>query len=198
MYKINIMKLENAIEFIVNIKNEVRKFANLRLNLNRPSTIKVYIESGFLMILNQENFSVEEKMKFKELQIRHIDLFSFIELIQTGKIADVYDNLEELFQNIIDFCPEGKEIRRKKRVAYQFLQENKIQDTTSNSYFTRSPYTDNILKGIDIPEHQLVQILIDYQKYVNNTEWRNYILEKEKEALKRKNMKKTFTQWLQA
>lgn len=198
MYKINIMKLENAIEFIVNIKNEVRKFANLRLTLNRPSTIKVYIESGFLMILNQENFSVEEKMKFKELQIRHIDLFSFIELIQTGKIADVYDNLEELFQNIIDFCPEGKEIRRKKRVAYQFLQENKIQDTTSNSYFTRSPYTDNILKGIDIPEHQLVQILIDYQKYVNNTEWRNYILEKEKEALKRKNMKKTFTQWLQA
>jgi hypothetical protein len=192
------MKLENAIEFIVNIKNEVRKFANLRLTLNRPSTIKVYIESGFLMILNQENFSVEEKMKFKELQIRHIDLFSFIELIQTGKIADVYDNLEELFQNIIDFCPEGKEIRRKKRVAYQFLQENKIQDTTSNSYFTRSPYTDNILKGIDIPEHQLVQILIDYQKYVNNTEWRNYILEKEKEALKRKNMKKTFTQWLQA
>ena len=198
MYKINIMKLENAIEFIVNIKNEVRKFANLRLTLNKPSTIKVYIESGFLMILNKENFSVEEKMKFKELQIRHIDLFSFIELIQTGKITDVYDNLEELFQNIIDFCPEGKEIRRKKRVAYQFLQENKIQDTTSNSYFTRSPYTDNILKGIDIPEHQLVQILIDYQKYVNNTEWRNYILEKEKEALKRKNMKKTFTQWLQA
>jgi hypothetical protein len=192
------MKLENAIEFIVNIKNEVRKFANLRLTLNKPSTIKVYIESGFLMILNKENFSVEEKMKFKELQIRHIDLFSFIELIQTGKITDVYDNLEELFQNIIDFCPEGKEIRRKKRVAYQFLQENKIQDTTSNSYFTRSPYTDNILKGIDIPEHQLVQILIDYQKYVNNTEWRNYILEKEKEALKRKNMKKTFTQWLQA
>lgn len=198
MYKINIMKLENAIEFIVNIKNELRKFANLRLTLNKPSTIKVYIESGVLMILNKENFSVEEKMKFKELQIRHIDLFSFIELIQTGKITDVYDNLEELFQNIIDFCPEGKEIRRKKRVAYQFLQENKIQDTTSNSYFTRSPYTDNILKGIDIPEHQLVQILIDYQKYVNNTEWRNYILEKEKEALKRKNMKKTFTQWLQA
>lgn len=198
MYKINIMKLENAIEFIVNIKNEVRKFANLRLTLNKPSTIKVYIESGVLMTLNQETFSVEEKMKFKELQIRHIDLFTFIELIQTGKIADVYDNLEELFQNIIDFCPEGKEIRRKKRVAYQFLQENKIQDTTASKYFTRTPYTDNILKSIDIPEHQLVQILIDYQKYVSNTEWRNYILEKEKEALRRKNMKKTFTQWLKA
>lgn len=198
MYKINIMKLENAIEFIVNIKNEVRKFANLRLTLNKPSTIKVYIESGVLMTLNQETFSVEEKMKFKELQIRHIDLFTFIELIQTGKIADVYDNLEELFQNIIDFCPEGKEIRRKKRVAYQFLQENKIQDTTASKYFTRTPYTDNILKSIDIPEHQLVQILIDYQKYVSNTEWRNYILEKEKEALRRKNMTKTFTQWLKA
>ena len=192
------MKLENAIEFIVNIKNELRKFANLRLTLNKPSTIKVYIESGVLMTLNQENFTVEEKMKVKELQIRHIDLFTFVELIQTGKISDVYDNLVDLFQNIVDFCPEGKEIRRKKRVAYQFLQETKVQDTTSNSYFTRSPYTDNILKGIDIPEHQLVQILIDYQNYINNTEWRNYIIEKEREALRRKNMKKTFTQWLKA
>ena len=192
------MKLENAIEFVVNIKNELRKFTNLRLTLNKPSTIKVYIESGVLMTLNQERFTVEEKMKFKELQIRHIDLFTFVELIQTGKIADVYDNLVDLFQNIVDFCPEAKEIRRKKRVAYQFLQENKIQDTTSNSYFTKSSYTDNILKGIDIPEHQLVQILIDYQKYVNNTEWRNYILQKEREVLRRKNMKKTFTQWLKA
>ena len=192
------MKLENAIEFVVNIKNEFRKFTNLRLTLNKPSTIKVYIESGVLMTLNQENFTVEEKMKFKELQIRHIDLFTFVELIQTGKISDVYDNLVDLFQNIVDFCPEGKEIRRKKRVAYQFLQETKVQDTTSNSYFTRSPYTDNILKGIDIPEHQLVQILIDYQNYINNTEWRNYIIEKEREALRRKNMKKTFTQWLKA
>lgn len=191
------MKLEKAIEFVVNIKTELRKFTNLRLTLNKPSTIKVYIESGVLMTLNQETFSDEEKMKLKELQIRHIDLFTFIELIQTGKIADFYDNLEELFQNIVDFCPESKEIRRKKAVAYGFLQETKIQDTTSNSYFTRSPYTDNILKGIDIPQHQLVQILIDYQKYVNNTEWRKYILQKE-EALRRKNMKKTFTQWLKA
>lgn len=191
------MKLEKAIEFVVNIKTELRKFTNLRLTLNKPSTIKVYIESGVLMTLNQETFSDEEKMKLKELQIRHIDLFTFVELIQTGKIADVYDNLEELFQNIVDFCPEGKEIRRKKAVAYGFLQETKIQDTTSNSYFTRSPYTDNILKGIDIPQHQLVQILIDYQKYVNNSEWRKYILQKE-EDLRRKNMKKTFTQWLKA
>ena len=105
--------------------------------------------------------------------------------------------LKELFQNIVDYCPEGKEIRRKKAVAYGFLQETKIQDTTSNSYFTRSPYTDNILKGIDIPQHQLVQILIDYQKYINNSEWRKYILQKE-EDLRRKNMKKTFTQWLKA
>lgn len=191
------MKLEKAIEFVVNIKTELRKFTNLRLTLNKPSTIKVYIESGVLMTLNQETFSDEEKMKLKELQIRHIDLFTFVELIQTGKIADVYDNLEELFQNIVDFCPEGKEIRRKKAVAYGFLQETKIQDTTSNSYFTRSPYTDNILKGIDIPQHQLVQILIDYQKYVSNSEWRKYILQKE-EDLRRKNMKKTFTQWLKA
>lgn len=192
------MKLENAIEFVINIKNELRKFANLRLTLNKPSTIKVYIESGVLMTLNQEIFTVEEKMKFKELQIRHIDLFTFVELIQTGKITDVYDNLVDLFQNIVDFCPEGKEIRRKKRVAYNFLQENKIQDTTSSKYFTRTPYTDNILKNINVPEHQLVQILIDYQKYVNNTEWRNYIIEKEVEALRIKNMKKTFTQWLKA
>jgi hypothetical protein len=192
------MKLENAIEFIINIKSEVRKFVNLRLTLNRPSSIKVYIESGILMILNQENFSPEEKMKFNELQIRHIDLFAFIELVKSGKITDVYDNLVELFQNIIDFCPEGKEIKRKKQVAYQFLQEKKIKETTSNSYFTRSPYTDTILKNVDIPQHQLVQILIDYQKYVNSTEWRNYLIKKEKEKELRKNMKKTFIQWLQA
>ena len=198
MYKINIMKLENAIEFVVNIKNELRKFTNLRLTLNKPSTIKVYIESGVLMTLNQEIFTVEEKMKLKELQIRHIDLFTFVELIQTGKIADVYDNLVDLFQNIVDYCPEAKEIRRKKKVAYQFLQETKVQDTTSLNYFTRTPYTDNILKNINIPEHQLVQILIDYQKYLCNSEWRKYIIEKEVEALRIKNMKKTFTQWLKA
>lgn len=215
------MKLEKAIEFVVNTKKEqgdeslkdFKKrcvfssvagvmskqtyFRSKRLILNKPGSIDSYINVGLLMKLNEEVFSDDEKMKFKELQIRHIDLFTFIELIQTGKIADVYDNLKELFQNIVDYCPEGKEIRRKKAVAYGFLQETKIQDTTSNSYFTRSPYTDNILKGIDIPQHQLVQILIDYQKYINNSEWRKYILEKE-EALRRKNMKKTFTQWLKA
>ena len=83
-------------------------------------------------------------------------------------------------------------------MAYQFLQETKVQDTTSLNYFTRTPYTDNILKNINIPEHQLVQILIDYQKYLGNSEWRKYIIEKEVEALRIKNMKKTFTQWLKA
>jgi hypothetical protein len=209
------MKLEKAIELILNTKKEQADkslkdfkkrfivssnggkqtyFGSKRLILNKPGSVESYLNAGLLMKLNEEVFSDDEKMKFKELQIRHIDLFTFIELIQTHKI---YDNVEELFQNIIDFCPEGKEIRRKKRIAYQFLQENKIQDTTSKSYFTRSPYTDNILKNIDIPEHQLVQILVDYQKYIGNTEWRNYIKEKE-EVERKRNIKKTFVQWLQA
>ena len=112
MYKINIMKLEKAIEFIVNTKKEqgdeslkdFKKrciissnggkqtyFRSKRLILNKPGSIDSYINVGLLMKLNEEVFSDDEKMKFKELQIRHINLFTFIELIQTGKIADVYD-----------------------------------------------------------------------------------------------------------
>lgn len=214
------MKLEKAIELIVNTKSEqadkslndfekrvisscskIHKqtyFRSKRLILNKPASVESYVNAGLFMKLNEQHFLDEEKLKFKELQIRHIDLFTFIELIKGGKIADVYDNLIELFQNIIDFCPEGKEIRRKKRISYQFLHENKITETTSNSYFTRRPYTDKILKSIDIPEHQLVQILLDYQSYLGNTEWRNYIIQKEEELERKRNTKKTFVQWLQA
>jgi hypothetical protein len=206
------MKLEKVIELIVNTKseqadkslNDFKKkvldhnqtyFRSKRLILNKPVSVKSYINAGLYMKLNEQHFLDEEKLKFKELQIRHIDLFTFIELIKNDNITD---KLTELFQNIIDFCPEGKEIRRKKRIAYQFLQENKITETTSNSYFTRRPYTDKILKSIDIPEHQLVQILLDYQSYLVNTEWRNYIIQKEEELERKRNTKKTFVQWLQA
>ncbi len=209
------MKLEKAIELINNTTKEQADkslkdfkkrfivssnggkqtyFGSKRLILNKPGSVESYINVGLLMKLNEEVFSDDEKMKFKELQIRHIDLFTFIELIKNDNITD---KLTELFQNIIDFCPECKEIRRKKRIAYQFLQENKITETTSKTYFTRSIYTDKILKSVDIPEHQLVQILLDYQNYIGNTEWRNYIKEKEEEERKR-NSKKTFIQWLQA
>jgi hypothetical protein len=197
------MKIEKAIELIVNAKNEEFKqtnFKNKRLVLNKPSSVESYINAGLSMKLNEETFSNEEKNKFKELQIRHINLFNFIELVKNDEKTG--DNLIELFQNVVDFCPESKERKRKKVIAYQFLHEKKIQETTSSSYFTRSPYTDSILKNIDIPEHQLVQILLDYQTYINSTEWRNYIIAKQKveeeEALRRRNMKKTFTQWLRA
>ncbi len=197
------MKIEKAIELIVNAKNEEFKqtnFKNKRLVLNKPSSVESYINAGLSMKLNEETFSNEEKNKFKELQIRHINLFNFIELVKNDEKTG--DNLIELFQDVVDFCPESKERKRKKVIAYQFLHEKKIQETTSSSYFTRSPYTDSILKNIDIPEHQLVQILLDYQTYINSTEWRNYIIAKQKaeeeEALRRRNMKKTFTQWLRA
>ncbi len=195
------MKLEKAIELINNTTKETNKtsivdkstyFKTKRLVLNKPGSVYSYINTGLLMKLNEETFSDEEKEKFNELQIRHSNLFNFIELVRNGE-----ENLEELFSTVVDFCPEGREIKRKKSIAYQFLQENKITETTSKTYFTRSIYTDKILKSVDIPEHQLVQILLDYQNYIGNTEWRNYIKEKEEEERKR-NIKKTFIQWLQS
>ena len=214
------MKLENAIELVVNTKKEqgdkslkdfnknskyirsvvgdkVTKqtyFGSKRLILNKPGSIKSYIEAGILMKLNEETFTEEEKIKFTELQLRHSNLFDFIEAVKLGKTE-----LEEDFEKIFDFCPEGKEVRRLKQKAYDFLEESGAQESTSTSYFTRSPYTNKILDNIDIPRHQLVQVLFDYQKYINNTEWRNYIKEKRKEEEERerkKNIKKTFTQWL--
>ena len=79
------MKLENAIEFVVNTKTEqadkslkdfnknsknirsvvgdiVTKqtyFGSKRLILNKPSSVKSYIETGLLMKLNEETFTAE-------------------------------------------------------------------------------------------------------------------------------------------
>jgi hypothetical protein len=205
------MKLEKAIELITNFskedadkslkdfeKRDIRTsigkqtyFRSKRLVLNKPGSVKTYITTGLKMDMNSSKFSEEETVKFDELKIRHSNLFNFIELVKSGE-----ENLEELFSSVVDFCPEGKEIKRRKNIAYQFLQENKIQEIGTKTYFTRSKYTDKILKGIDIPEHQLVQILLDYQTYLSNTEWRKYIKTKEEEE-RRKNTKRTFTQWLQ-
>ena len=206
------MKLEKAIELITNFsKNDADKslkdfekrdirtsigkqtyFRSKRLVLNKPGSVKTYITTGLKMDMNSSKFSQEETVKFNELKIRHSNLFNFIELVKSGE-----ENLEAEFQSVIDFCPEGKEIKTRKNTAYQFLQENKVQESGMKTYFTRSKYTDKILKGVDIPQHQLVQILLDYQNYLNNTEWRKYIKTKEEEERKR-NIKKTFTQWLKS
>lgn len=111
------MKLENAIELVVNTKKEqgdkVTKqtyFRSKRLILNKPGSIKSYIETGILMKLNEETFTEEEKIKFTELQLRHTNLFNFIEAVKLGKTE-----LEEDFEKIFDLCPEGKEVRRLKQ-----------------------------------------------------------------------------------
>jgi len=171
------------------------KFFNVqKLGLNKPVSVEHYVKTGLIMKLNEDTFSDEELIKFSELKIRHSKLFTFIELVKSGETE-----LNELFESIFDLCPEGKEVERLKQKAYDFLDEKEPSESTSTSYFTRSPYTNKILEGVDIPKHQLVQILFDYQKYINNSEWRKYIKEKQKEELekeRRKNIKKTFTQWL--
>jgi hypothetical protein len=173
------------------------KFFNVqKLGLNKPGSVEHYVKTALIMKLNEDTFSDEELVKFSELQIRHSKLFTFIELVKSGETE-----LSELFESIFDLCPEGKEIKKLKQKAYEFLDETYSVESTSTSYFTRSSYSNKILESIDIPKHQLVQILFDYQKYINNTEWRKYIKEKrkEQEELERKrNIKKTFVQWLQA
>ena len=209
MMKIGIFgKLDNlgkTIKFILSVTKEdaksvlnehqknylTSKFFNVqKLGLNKPGSVEHYVKTALIMKLNEDTFSDEELVKFSELQIRHSKLFTFIELVKSGETE-----LSELFESIFDLCPEGKEIRKLKQKAYDFLDESGSFESTSTTYFTRSPYTNKILNDIDIPKHQLVQILFDYQKYVNNTDWRNYIKEKE-EIERRKNTKKTFTQWL--
>jgi hypothetical protein len=197
--------LEKAIKFIKSISKEdaesvlkehqksyltTKFFSVQKLGLNKPGSVKHYIETALFMKLNEETFTEEEKIKFAELQLRHSNLFNFIEAVKLGK-TDLEDDFEKLF----DLCPEGREIKRLKQKAYDFLDESDSQESTSTTYFTRSSYSNKILSDIDIPRHQLVQILFDYQKYVNNTDWRNYIKEKE-EIERKKNTKKTFTQRL--
>jgi len=214
MMKIGVFgKLDNlskTIEFILSISKEdaesvlkkhkktysiSTKFFNVqKLGLNKPASVQHYIETALFMKLNEETFTDEEKTKFLELQIRHSNLFNFIESVKRGKTK-----LEGEFEKIFDLCPEGKEIKKLKQKAYEFLDETDSVESTSTSYFTRSSYSNKILESIDIPRHQLVQILFDYQKYINNTEWRKYIKEKRKEQEeieRKKNMKKTFTEWL--
>jgi len=206
---VRIVNLDAAVEFISSFSKENAqsvlqkhkrfhsgtKFFNVqKLGLNKPASVGHYIETALNMKLNEDTFSDEEKTKFDELQVRHSKLFTFIELVKSGETE-----LDLHFENIFDLCPEGKEVKRLKMRAYEFLDETNSSESTSTSYFTRSPYTNKILEGVDIPKHQLVQILFDYQKYINNSEWRKYIKEKQKEELekeRRKNIKKTFTQWL--
>ena len=212
MIKFSVIRLDNlesAIKYIKSISKEdvesvlkehnknyltTKFFSVQKLGLNKPGSVKHYIETGLFMKLNEETFTEEEKIKFAELQLRHTNLFNFIEAVKLGKT-----DLELEFEKLFDQCPEGREIKSLKQKAYDFLEESEAQESTSTSYFTRSLYTNKILDSIDIPRHQLVQILFDYQKYINNSEWRNYIKQKrkeEEEIERKKNIKKTFTQWL--
>ena len=95
-----------------------------------------------------------------------------------------------------------------KRRAYEFLQEKGVSDISEHSYFTRGKWCDSILKDAEGSEMMLAEILVNYEKYLENTEWRTLLKEqKEKENIQYQTpkddevvveykVKRKFTEWL--
>ena len=79
-----------------------------------------------------------------------------------------------------------------KRRAYEFLQEKGVSDISEHSYFTRGKWCDSILKDAEGSEMMLAEILTNYEKYLENTEWRTIL--KAKVELEEKEFKKFFVE----
>jgi hypothetical protein len=94
-----------------------------------------------------------------------------------------------------------------KRRAYEFLQEQGVSDISEHSYFTRGKWCDSILKDAEGSETMLAEILVNYEKYLENTEWRTLLKEQEEkeniqfqttkdEVVVEYKVKRKFTEWL--
>ena len=133
---------------------------------------------------------------------KHSALTAFIEQIDHG-MRPTQVQFDAMFVR----TKKGEAIA--KRRAYEFLQEKEVSDISEHSYFTRGKWCDSILKDAEGNEMMLAEILVNYERYLENTEWRTLLKELEEQeniqyqtpkedevAVVEYKAKRKFTEWL--
>jgi hypothetical protein len=165
----------------------------LQMVLSAPSNINAYFMAGL---------SLYERGAINAVTwAKHTSLFMFIEELEHG-LRPTQTHYDAVFVR----TKKGATIA--KRRAYEFLQEKGVSDISEHSYFTRGKWCDSILKDAEGSETMLAEILVNYEKYLENTEWRTLLKEqKEKENIQYQTpkddevvveykVKRKFTEWL--
>jgi hypothetical protein len=138
----------------------------LLMVLSAPSNISAYFMAGLSLY---ERGAIDAVTWAK-----HTSLFMFIEEIEHG-LRPTQTHYDAVFVR----TKKGEAIA--KRRAYEFLQEKGVSDISEHSYFTRGKWCDSILKDTEGSEMMLAEILVNYEKYLENTEWRSILKAKEEE-----------------
>ncbi len=166
----------------------------LQMVLSAPSNITAYFMAGMALY---ERGAIDAVTWTK-----HTSLFMFIEELEHG-LRPTQTHYDAVFVR----TKKGAAIA--KRRAYEFLQEKGVSDISEHSYFTRGKWCDSILKDTEGSEMMLAEILVNYEKYLENTEWRSILkaqaLEDEKlyqkifieeKTEEKVEVKRTFLEWL--
>ena len=138
----------------------------LQMVLSAPSNINAYFMAGLALY---ERGAIDAVTWAK-----HTSLFMFIEELEHG-LRPTQTHYDAVFVR----TKKGAAIA--KRRAYEFLQEKGVSDISEHSYFTRGKWCDSILKDAEGSETMLAEILVNYEKYLENTEWRSILKAKEEE-----------------
>jgi len=138
----------------------------LLMVLTAPSNINAYFMAGLALY---ERGAIDAVTWAK-----HTSLFMFIEELEHG-LRPTQTHYDAVFVR----TKKGAAIA--KRRAYEFLQEKGVSDISEHSYFTRGKWCDSILKDAEGSETMLAEILVNYEKYLENTEWRSILKAKEEE-----------------
>lgn len=171
----------------------------LLMVLSAPSNINAYFMAGLALY---ERGAIDVVTWAK-----HTSLFMFIEELEHG-LRPTQTHYDAVFVR----TKKGAAIA--KRRAYEFLQEQGVSDISEHSYFTRGKWCDSILKDTEGSEMMLAEILVNYEKYLENTEWRTilkakaeaeekefkeFFVEEKVEVVEKKvdvEVKRKFTEWL--
>ena len=149
----------------------------LLMVLSAPSNINAYFMAGLALY---ERGAIDDLTMAK-----HSALFIFLESLSHG-LRPTQVQFDAMFVR----TKKGEAIA--KRRAYEFLQEQGVSDITEHSYFTRGKWCDSILKDTEGNEMMLAEILTNYEKYLENTEWRTIL--KAKAELEEKEFKEFFVE----
>lgn len=166
----------------------------LLMVLSAPSNINAYFMAGL---------ELHQRGAINALTMaKHSALTTFIEQLDHG-MRPTQVQFDAMFVR----TKKGAAIA--KRRAYEFLQEQGVSDISEHSYFTRGKWCDSILKDAEGNEMMLAEILVNYEKYLENTEWRTLLKEKEEqeniqfqtpkeddEVVVEYKAKRKFTEWL--
>lgn len=163
----------------------------LLMVLSAPSNINAYFMAGLALY---ERGAIDALTMAK-----HSALFIFLESLSHG-LRPTQVQFDAMFVR----TKKGAAVA--KRRAYEFLQEQGVSDISEHSYFTRGKWCDSILKDTEGSEMMLAEILVNYEKYLENTEWRTLLKEQEekeniqfqttKDEVVEYKVKRKFTEWL--